>query len=612
MLKFFKNPFATSGDKVAVPDTVTDGTVAYTTGYPITYQTPIASGGKAIERTKLNQVLFDITNEVSNIQQHGYPDYITSALNGGAAYSYAINSVVRWTDGLNYINIVANNTNAPNVSGWVPFLGTAQADSSNAFLSNSGIQKVGYFSGAQTGLISLKIAGLVTATSVTTDLGFMKVIITQDDRDLSSVTNPTTWEILIKANMASGHWYNAQAICEATSGTTSINVRFTRTATDAYIEIGDIGTVWNYATVDVYHVASYIISGYSPIISATLQNSILGTVATDSLISVIPSSTKNENTLQSNIASATTTTIGTYLSGDTLHVTGNTTITSLGVSTSGTIRNVIFDGVLILTHNATSLNLPTSANITTAVGDAAMFVCTNGASGYWTCLDYQRKDGSPVSLSSLALVNPTANNITYKSTPVTVTAWAFSGTTTTTITLTVASHTFVVNDFISVNGLTTSTAVSTANNYIIPNGIYQVTAITSTTIQYTITTPSALTLTPTVSSATVIGQTAVNGAVGGLGSGGQTWQIMTSNRVAGTTYYNTSGKPIFPSISVHSSAGNSTAAAVGFTIDGTVRSYLSFFSNGDYETSSLPVPNGSSYSFSVTSNNFIYAWSELR
>ena len=90
----------------------------------------------------------------------------------------------------------------------------------------------------------------------------------------------------------------------------------------------------------------------------------------------------------SNIASATTTTIGVESSGDVVHVTGTTTITSLGTSTTGTKRTVIFDGILTLTHNATSLILPSAANITTSAGSAGVFICTDGALGYWKCTSY--------------------------------------------------------------------------------------------------------------------------------------------------------------------------------------------------------------------------------
>jgi len=92
-----------------------------------------------------------------------------------------------------------------------------------------------------------------------------------------------------------------------------------------------------------------------------------------------------------NIASATTTDIGAAL-GNYVNITGTTTITGLGTIAAGAWRNVTFTGALILTYNATSLILPTSANITTAAGDTALFV--SEGSGNWRCLFYSRRSGA--------------------------------------------------------------------------------------------------------------------------------------------------------------------------------------------------------------------------
>lgn len=70
------------------------------------------------------------------------------------------------------------------------------------------------------------------------------------------------------------------------------------------------------------------------------------------------------------VASATTADIWAT-DGNTVHVTGTTTITSFGTAPrAGAWRTVIFDGILTLTHGA-NLNLPGAANITTAAGDIA-------------------------------------------------------------------------------------------------------------------------------------------------------------------------------------------------------------------------------------------------
>lgn len=70
------------------------------------------------------------------------------------------------------------------------------------------------------------------------------------------------------------------------------------------------------------------------------------------------------------LASAATTDIGAQ-NALAVEITGTTTITSFGTSYNGP-RFLRFTGALILTHNATTLNLPGAANITTVAGDTAI------------------------------------------------------------------------------------------------------------------------------------------------------------------------------------------------------------------------------------------------
>lgn len=72
------------------------------------------------------------------------------------------------------------------------------------------------------------------------------------------------------------------------------------------------------------------------------------------------------------VASAATTNIWAT-AGDYLHITGTTTITSLGTAPyAGACKTVIFDGVLTLTHNATTLLCPGGRSILTAANDRAV------------------------------------------------------------------------------------------------------------------------------------------------------------------------------------------------------------------------------------------------
>ena len=93
------------------------------------------------------------------------------------------------------------------------------------------------------------------------------------------------------------------------------------------------------------------------------------------------------------IASASSIDLGAG-TGNMIDITGTTTITALGTVQAGTRRVVRFTGALVLTYNATSLILPTSANITTVANDTAEFLSLG--SGNWVCTHYTRRSGSPL------------------------------------------------------------------------------------------------------------------------------------------------------------------------------------------------------------------------
>lgn len=109
------------------------------------------------------------------------------------------------------------------------------------------------------------------------------------------------------------------------------------------------------------------------------------------------------------ISSASTTDIGAA-TGNSVTVTGTTTITALGTVQAGTKRTVTFSGILTLTHNGTSLILPAATNITTAAGDVAEMLSLG--SGNWKCINYQRADGTALVVSNKADLYPATNNQT--------------------------------------------------------------------------------------------------------------------------------------------------------------------------------------------------------
>lgn len=135
MLKFLRIPFGQSGDRATVPDAIVPtGEVSYTEGYGTDYARPKTDPlSKNIEREKMNQLFFDTTTAVGELQAQGIPDFITSALNGGSPYPYAINALVRWTDNLVYRSLVAANTAAPSdLTKWAREAGTLNFDTEAA------------------------------------------------------------------------------------------------------------------------------------------------------------------------------------------------------------------------------------------------------------------------------------------------------------------------------------------------------------------------------------------------------------------------------------------------------------------------------------------------
>lgn len=117
---------------------------------------------------------------------------------------------------------------------------------------------------------------------------------------------------------------------------------------------------------------------------------------------------------ETDVASATTTDIGAATTAA-VRITGTTTITGLGTVSAGTMRAVRFAGALTLTHNATSLILPSSANITTVAGDS--LVAVSLGSGNWKVLGYWRQDGTPLKVGTLTFSGAGVTRLVDKTIP---------------------------------------------------------------------------------------------------------------------------------------------------------------------------------------------------
>ena len=122
----------------------------------------------------------------------------------------------------------------------------------------------------------------------------------------------------------------------------------------------------------------------------------------------------------SDVASAATADIWST-TGNTVHVTGTTTITSLGTAPqAGAWRRIIFDGALILTHGA-NLNLPGAVNKTTAAGDSCIVYADTTTQ--LDVFDYTSASGQPIVASTQGITKLTSGTVSAATLDIVMTAY---------------------------------------------------------------------------------------------------------------------------------------------------------------------------------------------
>ena len=110
----------------------------------------------------------------------------------------------------------------------------------------------------------------------------------------------------------------------------------------------------------------------------------------------------------------------------------------------------------------------------------------------------------------------------------------------------------------------------------------------------------------TVNSTSLLGSGDVD--VTGIGVN-QTWQDVTASRVAGTTYTNTTGKPIVVVIQ----AVSNSSWGWGISVGGVVVAWEQPSTNGYTHTLVVIVPNGATYLNNASGSGYsINKWIELR
>ncbi|WP_165708345.1 tail fiber protein [Pectobacterium polaris] len=130
--KFFRIPFASSGDRQTIPDaTQSSGAVSFPSGWGGDYakDPTVDANAKPVEREAMNAILYAITNAVRQYQVFGFPEYITPADNNGAAFAYNSGAAVRYRASAalsfkSYVSVDDNNTSVPgaDTEKWQEFI----------------------------------------------------------------------------------------------------------------------------------------------------------------------------------------------------------------------------------------------------------------------------------------------------------------------------------------------------------------------------------------------------------------------------------------------------------------------------------------------------------
>lgn len=138
MTKIFKIPFATQGDRTAVPDEVqADGSLSYTQGYGYDYERDQATdpAAKDIEREKMNSIFHDITGAVGEIQAFGMPVWAEEGK------PYALRSIVYHNKKAWQSKIENNNTEPAAGTAWTELKADMTAGDVGAYTKGEADQK---------------------------------------------------------------------------------------------------------------------------------------------------------------------------------------------------------------------------------------------------------------------------------------------------------------------------------------------------------------------------------------------------------------------------------------------------------------------------------------
>lgn len=124
--KHFRIPFAANGDKQAIAENSDpQGYVNYSDGFGPDYERNLATDAhaKPPERDTFNELFHDITENIKQYQENGFPEWMTTADNNGVSFPYSKQAIVNYNNKL-YVSLIDDNTSTPGIdeSKWQPFL----------------------------------------------------------------------------------------------------------------------------------------------------------------------------------------------------------------------------------------------------------------------------------------------------------------------------------------------------------------------------------------------------------------------------------------------------------------------------------------------------------
>ncbi len=211
------------------------------------------------------------------------------------------------------------------------------------------------------------------------------------DATLANVFTLTTTGNLTVNAVVTGTAGTPVRLIVLTSGVTSHTITFgTNFESQGVLNTGVVS--------GAYFVVEFISDGMNlveaaPRVGATTASTTEVLTGTDTAKAVTPNALAALWEQGANIVSAATLVIG---EGGHFIVTGSATITAIDITTpkAGRDFTLVFGSGITLTHNASTLNLPTGANIVTGNGDVGRFRAESGSNV--RCVGYQLASGEPL------------------------------------------------------------------------------------------------------------------------------------------------------------------------------------------------------------------------